>query len=152
MFKLACKLFMAATLLGSTVAKAEDEPSAGAHVIIAGDTGGNIVKYALQAAAYKSSRATLLVNGNCDSACTIYLSLPAHQICVTPSANFRFHAPMAANKRAALAAHNFVRGKYPKWVTTWIDSNGGLTAKLITMDFEYARKHLPVCDVQTAAK
>jgi hypothetical protein len=152
MYKLACKLFMAATLLGCTVAKAAEDLDTGVQVIIAGDTGGNIVKYALQAAAYKSARSTLQVNGNCDSACTIYLSLPANQICVTPTANFRFHAPMAANKRAALAAHDFVRGKYPKWVTAWIDSNGGLTAKLITMDFAYARKHLPVCDVQTAAK
>jgi hypothetical protein len=152
MYKLACKLFMTATLLGSTVATAEEESSAGAHVIIAGDTGGNIVRYALQAAAYQSARSTLQVNGNCDSACTIYLSLPTSQICVTPAANFRFHAPMAGNKRAALAAHDFIRGKYPKWVTSWIDKNGGLTAKLITMDFAFARKHLPICDLQTAAR
>ncbi len=157
MYRLACKIFMTAASLGCSAANADslymkNQRTRSEAVIIAGDAGGNIVTYAMQAAAYKSAGTTLQVSGNCDSACTIYLSLPNSQICVTPAANFRFHAPMAGNMRAKTVAHQFVRGKYPKWVRSWIDSNGGLTAKLITMDFAFSRKHLPVCAMQTAAR
>ncbi len=166
MYKLVCKIIMAAVLgaasFSSSQAEEPDQKSKtrlrylttnlGSQVFIAGDTGGNIVKYAMQATAYRNAGSTLHVNGNCDSACTIYLSLPAKQLCVTPGANFRFHAPMATNKRAAAVAHDFVTGKYPKWVLSWIKNNGGLNAKLITMDFTFARQHLPTCATDMAAR
>lgn len=84
--------------------------------------------------------------GRCDSACTVYLALPRDQICITPGAAFGFHAPHAATPEASRVAQDYLLERYPEWVKTWIAGRGGLSGKLITMDYAYASKFLDRCD------
>jgi hypothetical protein len=68
---------------------------------------------------------------------------------VGQGALFRFHSPSGSADLGN--AREFMMRKYPAWVRHWIAARGGLSSKLITMDFAYARKFLPNCD-QLAAR
>jgi hypothetical protein len=119
---------------------------------ISSDQGGSITDYMHQAVLYKNSKTRLRITGTCDSACTLYLTLPRNQLCVSPTAQFRFHAPIADNARAVSTAQRFLMAKYPKWVRDWIGGKGGLTPQLITMDYATSSKFLPVCATIVAAR
>lgn len=119
--------------------------SAGKSVSIANNSGGMIVKYALKTAQFRRTGTMVKFSGRCDSACTLFLSLPKHQTCVSPGAYFRFHAPAARSSRSARMAKSYMMGKYPGWVQSWIYRNGGLNGRLITMDYAYANRFLPSC-------
>jgi hypothetical protein len=43
-------------------------------------------------------------------------------------------------------------GTYPDWVREWIDQQGGLSERLITMSFEYASRHMKICDGEAPAQ
>ncbi len=116
-------------------------------VSIFSNSGGSIGKFALQSAQFRKSQKLVRFTGRCDSACTLYLALPAKQMCVAPGAFFRFHAPVHANARAARFAQTYMMRKYPGWVRGWIRSNHGLTRNLITMDYRYASRFIRTCSV-----
>ena len=84
--------------------------------------------------------------GRCDSACTIYLSLPSTQTCLAPDAAFGFHSPHGATAESSQAAETYLLEQYPDWVTNWIDSQGGLSRKIMTMDHDYASQYLRPCE------
>jgi hypothetical protein len=114
--------------------------------------GGRIIDFALQAAQYRESHRHLRFAGQCDSACTLFLALPRNQMCVSPGAYFRFHAPYSANQRAAFKAKEYLLRKYPGWVRSFIAQRGGLTSNLITMDYAVASKYIPVCRSSVASR
>ena len=118
-------------------------------VSISANSGGGVVAYAMQAASYRRNNVRVQVTGRCDSACTLYLSLPRNRICVGQGAFFRFHAP--SGTADVSEAQRFMMRKYPGWVRQWIAARGGLSNRLITMDYAYARKFLPDC-AQLAAR
>src|SRR5918994_3365846 len=60
---------------------------------IGGDRGGYVVQYALRMLKLKQSGKPVQFAGKCQSACTIYLSLPRSQTCIAPGSSFGFHAP-----------------------------------------------------------
>lgn len=122
-----------------------------AIVSIAGDSGGEIVRYMLRAAEIRQSRAELRFEGRCDSACTLFLSLPAEQVCVTPAAFFRFHLPIADDPAIVEEARDILMTTYPNWVVSWIEAHDGLTQDLMVMDYSYASRFLRPCDRSTAA-
>ena len=35
--------------------------------------------------------------------------------------------------------------KYPDWVRNWIEVQGGLSSRLIKMDYAYASRFIPSC-------
>ena len=82
----------------------------------------------------------------------MFLFLPAKQLCATPRAQFAFHATFGAatpaddkyNNRAMMAM-------YPPWVRDWIKGNGGLTKKLLVMDWPYIRRFMKTCKTESAA-
>jgi len=45
---------------------------------------------------------------------------------------------------------NFMIRQYPAWVRDWIAQNGGLTDRLIRMDYSYAARYLRTCRVTSA--
>lgn len=109
------------------------------------DSGGYVATYAIKVAQLARGDRHVRIAGRCDSACTMYLSLPRDKICLEPGAYFRFHRPSARSERTVQAATRLLMRNYPSWVRQWIAENGGLTATLKTMDFEYASGFLPVC-------
>jgi hypothetical protein len=121
-----------------------DSPSS---VSIANNSGGNIVDFAMDAAGYREAGTMVRFTGRCDSACTLFLGLPAQQTCVSKGAYFRFHAPFGVSDRAQRTAQAYLMHKYPSWVRAWIGHNNGLTHQLITMDYNYASRFMPTCDV-----
>jgi hypothetical protein len=117
----------------------------GRTVEINDDSGGYVLQYAIQMMRLKESRTNVRFMGRCDSACTLYLSLPYEQTCITPDAYFRFHSPSAPSASDIEAVRTFMLKKYPRWVLTWISNQGGLTGQLVTMDYTYARRFMRAC-------
>ncbi len=115
------------------------------HITIRNSSGGNVAKFAIRAAKFERDGVTVRFAGRCDSACTLYLSLPRRQTCIAQGASFRFHAPIAKSHRSAKAAQNFMYASYPGWVRNWIAKHGGMTRRLITMEYAYAKNFMQGC-------
>jgi hypothetical protein len=119
---------------------------------IGSDRGGYVVQYALRMLKLKQSGKPVQFGGRCQSACTVYLALPRSQICISPGASFGFHAPYGAGTNGNRVARNYMLNSYPGWVRSWIGSRGGLSSRLITMDYAYASKFMRTCGVATAQR
>jgi hypothetical protein len=115
------------------------------QISISNNSGGNIAQFALHMSAINRSGAEVRFAGRCDSACTMYLGLPQHKVCIAPGAYFRFHMPQARSAQTTNLAKRFLYRKYPEWVRSWIASRGGLSRSLITMDYGYARRFIRPC-------
>lgn len=116
-------------------------------VSIFNNSGGVIVLFALKVAEYRDAGMLVKFSGKCDSACTLFLSLPKQQMCINPGAYFRFHAPSARSSRSERSAQAFMMTKYPVWVRSWIQGRGGLSSRLFRMDYAYASRFIPSCGV-----
>ena len=114
-------------------------------VEIGNDSGGYVAEYALRLYELREARQRVRFVGVCDSACTLFLALPAEQTCITEGAYFRFHTPSAPSASAAAAVAAYMMRKYPQWVRAWIDRQGGLTDRLTTMGYVYAQKFMRTC-------
>lgn len=115
-------------------------------VSISNNSGGVIGSFALQAAEFQAAGTLVKFSGRCDSACTLFLSLPREQTCIGPKAYFRFHAPSARSSRLARTAQSYMMANYPEWVRSWIEQKGGLSRLLFTMDYAYASRFIPSCE------
>lgn len=109
------------------------------------DQGGKIVRYALDVARTRRLGQTVRFSGRCDSACTLYLSLPENQICLMPGASFGFHAPYGSSTHQNEMARDYMMKKYPQWVRDWLAENGGLKANIRRIGHATARKHVRAC-------
>ena len=135
-----------ANVLDSTGPQTPDAGWANSRSItIAADSGGFVIDYAIKMFQMREAGTKVRFAGRCDSACTLYLALPAKQTCVDEGAYFRFHSPQAATARDIQSAQAFLMGKYPGWVRQWIKSQGGLSDQLKTMDYTYVRQFMPTC-------
>jgi ABC-type Fe3+ transport system permease subunit len=115
-------------------------------VEIGNDSGGYVAEYALRLYEMKEARQRVRFVGVCDSACTLFLALPAEQTCITESAYFRFHSPSAPSASAAAAVAAYMMRKYPQWVRVWIAAQGGLSDRLATMSYAYAQNFIRTCN------
>jgi hypothetical protein len=115
------------------------------------DSGGVVVSYALNMLKLKRSGKEVRFAGRCASACTLYLALPRHQTCIASGASFRFHAPYASNSKGNEIAQAYLLKNYPGWVRSWIDKNGGLSDRVLVMDYRYAKKFMRVCEHQLSS-
>ncbi|MEP7171894.1 MAG: hypothetical protein ABI705_00255 [Aestuariivirga sp.] len=132
-------LFLLTTLSGAYAF-----PTSGS-ISISGDRGGYVVVYALRMLKLKESGKPVQFRGRCDSACTLFLALPARQVCVTPKTSFNFHMPYGASASGNRFAASYMLRSYPGWVRNWIRSKGGLSNKMLSMNYAYASKFLPSC-------
>jgi hypothetical protein len=114
-------------------------------VEIGNDSGGFVAEYAIRLYEMREARQKVRFVGMCDSACTLFLALPAEQTCITEGAYFRFHAPSAPSASAATAVAAYMMRKYPQWVRAWIAARGGLSDRLATMDYAYAQNFMRTC-------
>ena len=114
-------------------------------VSVDGDSGGNIAQYIIRTEEYRVAQTQVSFAGRCDSACTLYLNLAPEQICLQRDTYFRFHAPIADSERVEQMAMAIMMERYPDWVKDWIFLQGGLTRRLVTMDYAYARQFVQPC-------
>jgi hypothetical protein len=117
---------------------------------IGSDRGGYVVQYAVRMLKLKQSGKPIQFAGSCQSACTIYLALPRSQTCISPGASFGFHAPYGSSPSGNRMARMYMLKSYPGWVRSWISSRGGLSSRVITMNYAYASKFMKPCGTATA--
>lgn len=109
------------------------------------DLGGVIVEYHRAVEAVRASGEKIRFDGMCASACTLYLSLPKSQLCVTPRAKFGFHAAISPDEKVRKFFTRSMFEAYPAWVRAWVKANGGLTTRNIVMPHAVAIRHIPSC-------
>lgn len=107
-----------------------------AEIRITRDQGGQIGRYLDRYERLRASGQKIIIDGFCASACTIVLAtIPHDKICVTPNASLAFHAAsdLGADGRAIAnwGATRTLYSMYPSQVRHWIDSQGGLSPRLI---------------------
>lgn len=98
-----------------------------ADIRIGADPGGVVSAYQARVAAARASGERVVVDGVCASACTLYLNLPASQICATPRAVFVFHS--ATDELLGLPdwrGNEQLMNAYPPHVRLAIGQRGGL--------------------------
>jgi hypothetical protein len=110
--------------------------SAAATMRIAEDRGGQIGHYLQAFATLRSSGESVVVDGNCLSACTLVLGLiPRNRICATPRARFGFHAAWMPDTNGQPVTSPMgtqaLWNIYPPSVRRWISRHGGLSRKMI---------------------
>lgn len=111
------------------------------------DIGGAILPYALKARKIEEQGRVVRFAGRCDSACTLYLSMPRENTCISPGASFGFHLPKGKTVRSESAASAYLLNSYPYWVREWVGSNGGLNRRIKVMRYDYASGFLRRCQI-----
>jgi hypothetical protein len=110
--------------------------TATAAVIIKDDHGGNIGVYWSRYTALRDMGESVVIDGNCSSACTLVLGIvPYDRICVTRNAQLGFHAAW----RPGLLGAKVINGPgtrtllsfYPTPIRKWIARNGGLGSEMM---------------------
>jgi hypothetical protein len=116
-----------------------------ASVVIRNNPGGMIGDFLTFRWFLDHYNVLVIFDGSCVSACTLLLSLPPEQICVTRRATFSFHRARHQDMRVEDAATDAVFKMYPQWVQKFILDNGGLRRDFIQMSAAYAHAHLREC-------
>jgi hypothetical protein len=138
-------LFYGAAIAALTVT------SASATMRIAEDRGGQIGQYLQAFASVRSSGETVVIDGNCLSACTLVLGLvPRERICATERARLGFHAAWMPDRDGRPVTSPLgtqaLWSIYPASVRRWINQHGGLSRKMIFMQGHELSGIVPSCD------
>ena len=115
------------------------------HMTVRRDRGGSLVHYAKRTERLRNRNQVVRFAGRCESACTLYLSLPRSQTCLLPGATFGFHKPYGGNMRQNAEASRFMMASYPGWVRDWVNARGGLSTSMKVMSSAYASQYIPQC-------
>lgn len=113
--------------------------------VITNDNGGDLVSYAQSVSRARIDNTQVAFNGRCASACTLYLSLSPSQTCITRGASFWFHRAYGARPDFNQWGTDYMMTRYPAWVRRWIAAHGGLSNRLMRMDYTYAAQHMRPC-------
>lgn len=113
--------------------------------VVRGDRVGNVASYLIKARALRAESVKIRFAGGCDSACTLLLSHPSSDVCITRGARFGFHLPYGERPKDNERARQWLMSAYPGWVRQWISAKGGLNSSLKTMDYGYASRFLKTC-------
>ncbi len=125
--------------------------SASATMRIAEDRGGQIGQYLQAFASVRSSGESVVIDGNCLSACTLVLGLvPRERICATERARLGFHAAWMPDRDGRPVTSPLgtqaLWSIYPASVRRWINQHGGLSRKMIFMQGHELNGIVPSCD------
>ncbi len=129
-------IFSAALSLGLVVPAFADIRSTSTEVRILSSSGGVATSYADFFRQVRKSGKKVVIDGPCDSACTLVLNIvPHNRICVTRRAVLGFHAPAFVDRDGRVtrttAATQAVTASYPPAVRAWIKRKGGLKSSFI---------------------
>jgi hypothetical protein len=114
--------------------------AAAADYRITRDHGGLVDRYKLKYAAIRDHGERVIIDGICNSACTLVLGIvPLRRICVTPRASLGFHMAYYDTTRTfgikvlSYEGTADVMSYYPAIVKEWISHHGGLTSDMKTV-------------------
>jgi hypothetical protein len=118
---------------------------------ISEDRGGQIGQYLQAFATLRSSGESVIVDGNCLSACTLVLGLlPRERICATQRARFGFHAAWMPDRDGRPVTSPLgtqaLWSIYPSSVRRWIMRHGGLSRKMIFLQGQDLNGIVASCD------
>ena len=127
------------------------------QVVIKDDPGGEIHAFADRWDQIKANGVPVKIDGRCSSACTMGLSYP--NVCVTPRAQFDFHlaytTEMLKTKGGRWiegrshwdrkSSEQILLPRYPAWVKAWHTAHGGLSSRMKTMPYSYAKRFIRTC-------
>ena len=138
-------LFYGAAIAALTVT------SASAAMRIAEDRGGQLGQYLQAFASVRSSGESVVIDGNCLSACTLVLGLvPRERICATERARLGFHAAWMPDRDGRPVTSPLgtqaLWSIYPASVRRWINQHGGLSRKMIFMQGHELNGIVASCD------
>jgi hypothetical protein len=124
--------------------------SASATIRIHDDPGGRIDRYLKKFAKLRHSRERIIVDGTCNSACTLLLgTIPSSRICVTERASLGFHAAWVFDDQGrqveSPAWTSVLWRNYPPTIRNWINRNGGLTPRMIFLRGNELTAMYPLC-------
>ena len=135
-YKLVSLMKFSAVLLGLLLSVAIVHPSL-AVTRISDDKGGPLGEYLLRFTRIRDSGERVIIDGNCLSACTLVTIIPKERICVTQRAVLGFHAGWIDDnmgKRPTSAeGTRLLFELYPPTIRSWINSHGGLGARMILL-------------------
>ena len=112
---------------------------ASATMRIAEDRGGQIGHYLQAFAVLRSTGESVVIDGNCLSACTLVLGLmPSSKVCATEKARFGFHAAWMPDRDGhpitSTMGTRALWNIYPVSVRRWINQHGGLSRHMIFLE------------------
>jgi len=124
--------------------------SAWATIRIRDDPGGRIDKYLDKFAKLRGSNEQIIVDGACNSACTLLLgTIPSSRICTTKRASLGFHAAWVfddyGRQVQSPAWTKVLWRNYPPNIRDWITRNGGLTHRMIFLRGDELNAMYPLC-------
>lgn len=114
-------------------------------IVISRDNGGSVVEYARAVTRARNDNTFVRFQGQCASACTLFLSLNPSRTCITRNVSFLFHLPYGADDEVNQWSAQYMEERYPAWVRQWISANGGLSDRLIRMEYSYASQFMQPC-------
>lgn len=118
--------------------------------VISNDRGGSISRYAQEVQRLRGQNKLVAFTGQCASACTMFLALGTNRTCIAPGASFVFHQAHGASPRQNQWGTETMVDHYPSWVRDWIARNGGMSQRLIRMDYTYAARFMRSCRASSA--
>ena len=104
-----------------------------AEIRITHDSGGDVRTYVARVDAARKSGERVVIDGFCGSACTIWLTLPPSQICVTPRAVFTFHTASTSLGLPDPKWNDALLKAWPPRVRYYVLKHGGLWLNPITV-------------------
>jgi hypothetical protein len=124
--------------------------SAWATIRIQEDPGGRIDRYLEKFARLRDSHEQVIVDGTCNSACTLLLgTIPRNKICMTKRASLGFHAAWVfdddGNQVQSPSWTSVLWRNYPPMIRDWITRNGGLTRHMIFLRGNELYAMYPLC-------
>ena len=127
------------------------------QVVITDDPGGEIYAFADRWDRIGAKGVPVKIDGRCSSSCTMGLSNP--NVCVTPRAQFDFHLAYTTGMLKTKdgrwiedggywdreASEQILLPRYPAWVKAWLTAHGGLSSRMKTMPYSYAKRFIRTC-------
>jgi hypothetical protein len=103
---------------------------------ISDDRGGRIGKYLDKFGTLATSGQSVIIDGECLSACTMVLgAVPHDKICVTTHASLGFHGAYDRDPHGRVVpnqeATRLLYAQYPYPIRQWLDAHGGLKSRMI---------------------
>lgn len=112
--------------------------------------GGNIDAFLDATHRLVSEGRSLVINGPCDSACSLAAAIARPHVCITARATFGLHKGTVSQGGVALSRFDMT-AMYPRDIAHWIHRKGGLPGvdvhdrRLLIMQNRDARRFFRVC-------